>query len=38
MSDPEQSIARLPLLPKEQHKLVVEWNEDHEYATSRCLK
>lgn len=38
VSDPEQSIARLQLLPKkEEYKLVVEWNKDHDYATSRCL-
>jgi len=38
VSDPEQSIARLDLLPKtERYKLVVEWNKDHDYAASRCL-
>jgi pristinamycin I synthase-3/4 len=38
VSDPEQSIARLQLLPeKEQYELLVEWNKDHDYATPRCL-
>ncbi|HEV7398618.1 MAG TPA: amino acid adenylation domain-containing protein [Pyrinomonadaceae bacterium] len=38
VSDPEQSIARLQLLPKkEQYELLVEWNKDHDFSTSRCL-
>lgn len=38
VDNPEQSIARLQLLPDhEQHKLLREWNSDRAYAVEQCL-
>ncbi|HYV83576.1 MAG TPA: amino acid adenylation domain-containing protein, partial [Pyrinomonadaceae bacterium] len=38
VKNPELSIARLQMLPRhEQHKLLVEWNDDQAYAVEHCL-
>ena len=38
VKNPEQSIARLQLLPRhEQHKLLLDWNNERTYAVEHCL-
>ncbi len=34
---PEQSIARLQLLPQQEQRTLLEWNSDRAYAVDRCL-
>ncbi|HEU5132804.1 MAG TPA: amino acid adenylation domain-containing protein, partial [Pyrinomonadaceae bacterium] len=38
VKNPDQSIARLQLLPRqEQHNLLLDWNNDQSYAVEHCL-
>ena len=38
VKNPEQSLARLQLLPRqEQHKLLLDWNNERTYAVEHCL-
>ncbi|HEV7397288.1 MAG TPA: amino acid adenylation domain-containing protein, partial [Pyrinomonadaceae bacterium] len=38
VKNPEQPIARVQLLPRhEQHKLLLEWNNEQTYAVEHCL-
>jgi amino acid adenylation domain-containing protein len=38
VNNPEQSIARVQLLPRqEQHKLLRDWNSDRAYTVEHCL-